>query len=247
MPTLTVSVKRVNLHCCCVDMATCQQPRWSCICSCLLGQDERKGNTHTHTHLTKLSPKSLGISSVKVLCTNSCPSRNTGMDLHCIDSLHSIQCSEVIPCLPTFYENEYEQFWINSCRVEFRDLCFNHADTDRFSEEGQPALLLRWHGNMPAAPMILQILLSSWWIRGRYERKNDTYISLNCLQNVWSVVQSKSLHRLIYIAFTPFTAFNVLTPQWPQGQICDTKILSEGQWRSGFRSYENLFLKHPER
>ena len=119
--------------------------------------------------------------------------------------------------------------------MQLGDLYLNHAETDLFSEEGQPALLLHWHGNRPAAPMILQMFLSTWWMSGQDERKWDTHISPSCLQNLQALVQSQSSALTlalpktlgwIYTALTPFTAFKAFImatgqqPRWSYKSSC---------------------------
>ena len=83
------------------------------------------------------------------------PKHSDGSTLHSRRALHSLQSLHSLPFL-------LKIIWRNSCGVEVRDLKLNHAETDLFSGECQPALLLHWNGNRPAAPLILVDKVTVW-------------------------------------------------------------------------------------
>ena len=59
----------------------------------------------------------------------------------------------------------------------------------------QPALLLHWYGNRPAARMILQAFLSTWCITGQYESmtRNETHTFHQVVSKTFSL---QSMHSL---------------------------------------------------
>ena len=136
-------------------------------------------------------------------------------------------------CSPEF--NAFTEFllkiiWRNSCRVEVRDLKLNHAEIDLSSGESQPAFLLHWYANRPAGSMILQMVLSTCWIRGHHGRKPDTQISTSCHQFVWAVFQSKcsatnaALPKRLGWIYTAFNAFSALRPKMIWNTFCKVEV-----------------------
>ena len=137
--------------------------------------------------------------------------KNTDISPSCLQNLWPIfqskssadSCTSVTAFNP-FTAFVLEILWNNSCEVELGDQIWV-IKSELFSEEGQPALMLHWYGNRPAAPMILQKFLSTWWMSGQDEKRN-THISPSCLEILWAskLSDESTLH------WRPFTAFAFL-------------------------------------
>ena len=153
-----------------------------------------------HAHFTKLHTKYWGI----IVVTLALP-----------QTLRWIYTA-FTPCIAFTAVNAFTEFllgiiWRNSCGVEVRDLKLNHAETDLFSGECQPALLLHWNGNRPAAPLILVDKVTVWQETGHAHFTKLYTKSWGIIVVTLALPQTL---RWIYTAFTPciaFTAVNAFT------------------------------------
>ena len=140
-----------------------------------------------HAHFTKLYTKSWGI----IVVTLALP-----------QTLRWIYTA-FTPCI-AFTAFLLGIIWRNSCGVELRDLKLNHAETDLFSGECQPALLLHWNGNRPAAPLILVDKITVWQETGPAHLTKLYTKSWGIIVVTLALPQTL---RWIYTAFTPCIAF----------------------------------------
>ena len=123
-----------------------------------------------HTHFTKLYTKSWGIIVVEVICTDSCASQNTPMDLHCIHAVHCIHC------IPT--KNNMKKFMWSGSKGSKVKSCRNWPFQWRVST--CIALALKWQ--QASSPFDVASFLSPWWIRSQYGNKRDTHMSPSCFK-----------------------------------------------------------------